>query len=228
MQIIETTLGLLTRLGADVFTAKMAVERSIAFSDDALHIVCGVFLQLGFAFVFRTSLMSWGPWLFVLVLELINEVNDLYMNAWANSWGESLKDLMLTMLLPTLLLLIARNQAALVDKARLETGFKPGYLLFRMLSSTEGCSGRAKAQPTMNSSAQTTFACCGSSFGTRIQHVSPTRSWWMAAMRMPWVEMSRIFTTARTLPLRNCTVASSGRRSARREILPCLLPLVLP
>lgn len=116
MHIIETTVEVLARVGADVFTAKIAVERSLAFSDNALHIVCGVVLQLGFAFVCRTSLRSWGPWLFVLVLELINEINDLHMSAWANFWGESVKDLMLTMLLPTLLLFVARTRPHLLAK----------------------------------------------------------------------------------------------------------------
>jgi hypothetical protein len=116
MHIIETAVEALTKLGADVFTAKMAVEHNAAFSDDALHILGGVILQLGFAFVFRTSLRSWGPWLFVLTLELINEVNDLHMSAWANFWGESAKDLLLTMLLPTLLLVIARTKPHLLAK----------------------------------------------------------------------------------------------------------------
>jgi hypothetical protein len=116
MQIIENTVEVLAKLGADVFTAKMTVERSVAFSDDALHILAGVVLQLGFAFVFRTSLRSWGPWLFVLGLELINEVNDLHMSAWANFWGESAKDLLLTMLLPTLLLVVARTRPHLLAK----------------------------------------------------------------------------------------------------------------
>ena len=116
MHIIETTAGVLARVGADVFAAKIAIERSVAFSDDALHIVSGVLLQLGFAFALRSSLMSWRPWLFVLALELLNEINDLYMSKWANFWSESAKDLLLTMMLPTLLLAVARTKPHLLAK----------------------------------------------------------------------------------------------------------------
>lgn len=119
MHILETSIHLLSRVGTDVFTAKMAVERSVWFSDDALHIFGGVLLQLAFAFVFRTSLGAMGPWLFVLALELINEVNDLSMGGWPNradQLGESVKDILLTMALPTLLLIIARTRPRLLAK----------------------------------------------------------------------------------------------------------------
>ena len=55
------------------FDVKMFVERSSAFSDDVLHVVAGVFLQLIAAALLRASVARWLPWLIVLALEMLNE-----------------------------------------------------------------------------------------------------------------------------------------------------------
>ena len=79
---------------------------------DSLHVVVGLLLQLTVAGVFRSTLKSWRPWLAVLALELANEANDLLVERWPDpgrQWGEGAKDVLLTMLLPTVLLLVARR-----------------------------------------------------------------------------------------------------------------------
>lgn len=100
-------------MGMMIYTAKMFVERAMAFHNDALHVMAGLVLALIFAAVFRRSLAAWLPWCMVLALELVNEANDYFIETWPNEvpqqFGEITKDIALTMALPTLLLIIARR-----------------------------------------------------------------------------------------------------------------------
>jgi hypothetical protein len=77
-----------------------------ALPDSALHALVGMMLLvLGSALLRRTP-WHWGPWLFVLVLELINETYDmLNPDSGENDLGASLHDIWLTMFSPTLLLI---------------------------------------------------------------------------------------------------------------------------
>ena len=100
--------------GAGWFDAKMAVERSVAFNDDALHVMAGVLLQMTAAAVLRTRISRMPPWLIVLALELINEWSDFRFELWPEAMlsaqiGESAKDVFLTMALPTLLAVTAKK-----------------------------------------------------------------------------------------------------------------------
>lgn len=79
--------------------------------NDALHIYAALFIQLGVAVLFRRSLASFGPWLAVLAALLVNEWLDIYLpegpiEQWQIDGG--IQDLWNTMLLPTILLLLAR------------------------------------------------------------------------------------------------------------------------
>ncbi len=94
------------------FDVKTFVERSVSFSDDVLHVLAGVFIQLIAAALLRSSVTRWRPWLIVLALELLNEWSDFHVDHWPDlgmQLGESTKDVVLTMMLPTVLLLIARR-----------------------------------------------------------------------------------------------------------------------
>jgi hypothetical protein len=109
------------RAGLDWFNFKVFLERTFAFSHDSLHVVAGVLLQLILAALLRVSLASPWPWLIVLALELANEWNDIAVEAWpdpAMQIGEGAKDLLLTMALPTVLLVIARRWPGLLRKGR--------------------------------------------------------------------------------------------------------------
>ena len=84
---------------------------------DSLHVLAGVMLQLAAARVMRTSVADFRPWLLVLGLELANEAYDLLVEHWPDpgmQWGEGLKDVLLTMFLPTILLLVARHRSGLL------------------------------------------------------------------------------------------------------------------
>lgn len=72
-------------------------------------------LQLAAAAFSRRGLGSWWPWLLVLGFELLNEANDLWVERWPDpdqQYGEALKDILLTMVLPTVLMAVARLRPA--------------------------------------------------------------------------------------------------------------------
>lgn len=91
--------------------AKLFVEHSIAFSSDSLHILASVAVLLSAAALLRRPVSNWWPWSLVLLLTCANEAIDLWIERWPNpgmQYGESAKDFLLTMALPTLLLITAR------------------------------------------------------------------------------------------------------------------------
>ena len=105
------------QLTFDWYQFKLFAAHLGGFSMDSLHVVVEVALQLGSAALLRRSLAQWWPWLTVLGLELLNEANDLLVEQWPDpgmQWGEGARDLLLTMALPTLLLLVARRQPSLL------------------------------------------------------------------------------------------------------------------
>lgn len=87
---------------------------------DSLHVLAGVVIQLTAAALLRTDVADRRPWLLVLVLELANEANDLFVEQWPDpgmQWGEGAKDVLLTMLLPTLIALVARRRPSLFTRS---------------------------------------------------------------------------------------------------------------
>ena len=117
MGIIDQGIDLLSSFGTHVFQAKTAVERSASFSNDALHLISGLLLVLLGAFVLRSSLPSFRPWLLVLGLAVANELNDLHVRGWpgrSTQLGEGVVDIILLLLLPTLLLIVARTRPHLL------------------------------------------------------------------------------------------------------------------
>mgnify|MGYP006313853559 FL=1 len=102
---------MLDRIGKAWFDAKTFAEHMIGFSHDSVHVIAGVCLQFLFAALLRVSVRSLWPWSLVIALEVANEWADLHGEVWpdlAMQWGESAKDILLTMGLPTLILAIAR------------------------------------------------------------------------------------------------------------------------
>ena len=107
-----------TQMSADDwYQVKLFLERASGFSMDSLHVMVGVVVQLAIAILFRTSVARPWPLLSVLVLELINEASDFRVEIWPQpgmQLGESAKDVILTMLLPTLIFLVARYRPKLL------------------------------------------------------------------------------------------------------------------
>jgi hypothetical protein len=95
------------------YHAKMFIEHASIVTSDALHVLIGVALWVIAAVVLRRRLTEWLPWLVVLVAVLFNEAVDLWVEQWpdaAMQYGESARDILLTLLLPTLLMAAARER----------------------------------------------------------------------------------------------------------------------
>lgn len=78
---------------------------------DALHVHAGVLAQIAVAIVLRKRLSSPWPWLAVAVAAVLNEMYDYSYEVWPtreDQFLESVKDVWNTMLLPTVLLILAR------------------------------------------------------------------------------------------------------------------------
>lgn len=93
-------------MGLKGLAADVSVEK------DALHIYAAFAVQVGAAALFRTSLARWLPWFAVLLVELANEGMDMWFGEEAHirQWqlDGARHDIINTMILPTLLLLLAR------------------------------------------------------------------------------------------------------------------------
>ena len=98
------------------YQVKLFVSHATTLSMDALHLLVGAVIFLSLAALGRRGIARWRPWLILLALEAINEFGDLWIEQWpdpASQYGESAKDIGLTMLIPTALLLLARWRPAL-------------------------------------------------------------------------------------------------------------------
>lgn len=109
--MFDTIWGAVSSLAISWEETKRFFEQSIAFSRDALHVIAGVVFLLGSAALLRKPVSNIRSWLVVFALALVNEFLDLWIQRWPNpgiQYGESAKDIILTMALPTLLMLSAR------------------------------------------------------------------------------------------------------------------------
>ena len=96
---------------ADWYRMKIFIEQAAGFSHDAIHVLVGGLGPLVFAFLTRRTVASWFPWLGMLALILFNEAVDLAVERWPDrmmQYGDGAKDILLTMALPTVLLVTAR------------------------------------------------------------------------------------------------------------------------
>ncbi len=86
---------------------KLLLEHSVAFSPDALHVLVGAAGVMLASLLVQRPLSSWWPWLLVLLAVLLNEIADVLVERWPG-WGmqagEGTRDVLLTMAVPTLLL----------------------------------------------------------------------------------------------------------------------------
>lgn len=96
---------------------KIFLEHASGISMDALHILGGFGIFLLAAFFLKRTVGEALPWLATLILEIGNEAYDLHVELWpdlASQLGEGAKDVLLTMALPTLLLIVARLRPTLL------------------------------------------------------------------------------------------------------------------
>ena len=92
---------------------KLFVEHTLRIEHGTLHVIVGELIWLAFALLLRRPITSWIPWLLVFAIILWNEIVDLWFEVWPDpgrQYGEGLKDLLLTMFVPTVLMLAARSR----------------------------------------------------------------------------------------------------------------------
>ena len=97
------------------YQVKLFISHSLSLSMDALHMLFGTIALLVIAWLLRVPISDWRPWFILLAIELTNEVGDMFVERWpdaASQAGESVKDVLLTMVVPTILLLTARYRPA--------------------------------------------------------------------------------------------------------------------
>lgn len=90
---------------------KLFIEHAISVSHDSLHIFVGIIVWVSAGLLLRRPLTSWVPWLCVVAAILWNEAVDLVLERWSDpgwQYGETAKDLVLTVVLPTILMFAAR------------------------------------------------------------------------------------------------------------------------
>jgi hypothetical protein len=98
------------------YMAELTVDR------DALHVYAAFAIQAAAALLMRRTLACLWPWWAVLVIESGNEALDLLLEKepYIREWQVrgSIHDIVNTMLLPTLLMLLARYVPSLFVKPR--------------------------------------------------------------------------------------------------------------
>lgn len=90
---------------------KLFIEHTLNVSHQSLHIFIGLLLWIVLGLVLRRPLTSWAPWLWVFAAVLFNETVDLWVEQWPDpgqQYGEGAKDVLLTMAVPTIVMLAAR------------------------------------------------------------------------------------------------------------------------
>ena len=100
---------------------KLFLEQYSGLEKDALHIHAALLLYILAMAAFRQTRRSRVPWLFVLGVEVANEVFDFRRAERGDDplpWGESLKDLWNTMLWPTVLLFVGRYTTLFEHRSR--------------------------------------------------------------------------------------------------------------
>ena len=99
---------------------KVFIEHSVSVSHDSLHVIVGVLIWLAVALLLRKPVTSWKPWLWLFAIILWNETVDLWMEQWPDAgqqYGEGAKDVIVTMLVPTLIMFAARIRPELFRSA---------------------------------------------------------------------------------------------------------------
>ena len=88
---------------------KLYIEQSVTLSHDSLHVIFGTLIWLVAALLLRRPISSWVPWLCVLAVILWNESIDVWLEQWPNVKPlHGLRDVLLTMFVPTVLMAAAR------------------------------------------------------------------------------------------------------------------------
>jgi len=118
---MSSAAALFSIVASDWHRIKLIIEHAAGFSHDAIHVLIGGGGPLFIAFITRRTIANWLPWLVMFALILFNETVDLWVEHWPDrmmQYGDSLKDVLLTMALPTLFLITARVTPRIYARSR--------------------------------------------------------------------------------------------------------------
>ncbi len=87
------------------------LEVTLGMSDDTLHVMTGLLILTLAALILRRAPWSWWPWAAVLLAETLNEADDLTHGTDEGNWRDSWHDFWMTLLWPTIVLLVWRHFA---------------------------------------------------------------------------------------------------------------------
>ncbi|HEY0148194.1 MAG TPA: hypothetical protein VGB70_04255 [Allosphingosinicella sp.] len=107
------------------YEIKRWVAAASGLDMDSLHVHVGVLAQIAVAALLRRRISSAWPWLAVAAAAFGNEVYDFQLEKWPTrqeQFLESVTDLWNTMLLPTVLLLLARFAPGLFARPSADAG----------------------------------------------------------------------------------------------------------
>ena len=102
---------------------KLYIEHSVPIEHGTLHVIIGVLAWLTTALLARRTVSSWFPWLGIFALILWNEATDLWVERWPDrsmQYEDGVKDIILTMLVPTVLLFAVRLRPQLFQHRNLK------------------------------------------------------------------------------------------------------------
>lgn len=104
----------------DWYSIKLAVVDHTDLGRDALHIFIGLAGQILVALIIRRTLAHPIPWIAVLIGELLNEYYDLGRGEFWDTpmWPGSVRDILVTMAVPTVLLLLTRYAPSLFARTK--------------------------------------------------------------------------------------------------------------
>ena len=91
--------------------AKLALVDTAGLAKDALHIYVALIVFFLSCILFKWKARQWKPWLLVVLAALTGEALDIRDELAAAGpilWAESAKDIVNTLLVPTIILLAAR------------------------------------------------------------------------------------------------------------------------
>ena len=97
---------------------KLLIENNVPVSHDALHLIFGTLVWLGFVLLLRRQVGSSLPWGWALAVILWNEAVDLWTEQWPYArmqYRQGIKDVLLTLFVPTVLILAAKLKPELYE-----------------------------------------------------------------------------------------------------------------
>jgi hypothetical protein len=104
-------LGIVSTLVRWWGSEKKALAHTLQVSEPTLHVHVGLLLFVLACIITRRGVGKWTPLLVVLAFELANEASDFimfFMSRWRWTPGETVLDIVLTMIWPTVLTLLGR------------------------------------------------------------------------------------------------------------------------